>query len=155
MVDGDPKWSKGIDLVSKPRVDCLDQLCRSLKEQMPLLPTPENLSANPGMFIPFLARILSTIEDEFYQEDDEEKKPNLYSLLPTPTLRWKYILVNAKSLACNTRGTRYVRGFQGEQELFHNVFDFSCFGYERWVFMHYFGFTNFFFIFLDIKVCKT
>jgi hypothetical protein len=56
MVDGDPKWSKGIDLVTKARVDSIMQLCRTLKEKLSLSPTLENLSAKPGVFIPFLAK---------------------------------------------------------------------------------------------------
>lgn len=54
----------------------------------------------------------------------------MFSLLPTPSLRWRHILVNAKSLASNTKGTSYVGGYQGELELFHDIFDFSNFGYD-------------------------
>lgn len=130
MVDGDPKWPKGIDLVSKSRVDTMIQ---SLKKDLPTSPTPENLSATPGSFIPFLATILSSVEDRFYQTSDEDQKPRLYSLLPVPSLRWKYVLMNAKALCSNVKGLKYSSGFAEEQRIFNSVFDLSCFGYKRYV----------------------
>jgi hypothetical protein len=38
MIDGDPKWSKGIDLVTKSRVDTLIQMCHTLKNDLPMPP---------------------------------------------------------------------------------------------------------------------
>lgn len=130
MVDGDPTWSKGIDLVSKPRVDTVIEMCRSLKQDLPLTPTPENLSKTPGSFIPFLSNILSIIEDRFYQTPEEDKKPRLYSLMPIPYLRFKHVLMNTKSLCSNIRGLKYSSGYEEEQKIFNKVFDLSCLGYN-------------------------
>lgn len=125
MIGGDPKWSKGIDLISKRRIESFLQLCRTLKDQMPLPPTPKNLSAKPGAFIPFLAMLLSTLEDRFYNTPDEDKKPRLFSLLPNPSLHWRYVHINTKALSSNIKDLKYSSGFHEEQKLFHQTFDFS------------------------------
>lgn len=57
------RFRKGVDLVTKTKVDAVIQLCRTLKEDLPMPPTPENLSAKP----------------------DEEAKYRLHSLLPVPS----------------------------------------------------------------------
>jgi hypothetical protein len=130
MVDCTPKWCKEIDFVTKSSVDTVINMCNTLKNDLPILPIPENLSAKPGASVTFLSKILTVMENDFYQTSDEDKKPRLYSLLPIPSLRWKYLLINTKSLCSNITNIKYSSGYLEEQRLYHDVFNFSCFGYE-------------------------
>ena len=62
---------------------------------------------------------------KLYETSDEEAKPRLHPLLPAPSLCWKYVMINAKSLCSNIKKLKYLSGFLEKQKLFHDVFDFS------------------------------
>ncbi|ORE03562.1 hypothetical protein BCV72DRAFT_186537, partial [Rhizopus microsporus var. microsporus] len=93
-------------------------------------PTVKYLAASPAKFVPALAVIISELE-EFCNErkDDKAKMPRCFSLMPTPSMHWRYISINAKALQAITKhksdGT-----YEGNVNLFYSIFNFKKFGYE-------------------------
>jgi hypothetical protein len=93
-------------------------------------PTVENLSANPCHFLPALSFMIQSIERIKGECEDSSHMPRLFALLPCPSLKWKYISLNDKALASNTRQSE-AKPYEDKVKLFYNVFDFRKFGFER------------------------
>ncbi|ORE21534.1 hypothetical protein BCV71DRAFT_167843, partial [Rhizopus microsporus] len=93
-------------------------------------PTAKNLAASPTKFVPALAVIISELEKLCNEhKDDNTKMPRRFSLMPTPSMHWQYISINAKALQAITKhksdGT-----YEGNVNLFYSTFNFKKFGYE-------------------------
>lgn len=77
-------------------------------ELMPYMPRPcttEEMAAKPGNFIPALHYILQQYHDEHQQTPHIQEKsntralPSLFSLVPLPSRNWRFIDINAETLA--------------------------------------------------------
>ncbi|CAO3658414.1 unnamed protein product [Rhizopus microsporus] len=75
-----------------------------LQARLPIPSTVKSLAASPTKFVPALAAIISELEilcDE--HEDDNSKTPRRFPLMPTPSMGWRYISINAKALQYITK----------------------------------------------------
>lgn len=77
-------------------------------ELMPYMPRPcttEEMAAKPANFIPALHYILQQYHDEHQQTPHIQEKsntralPRLFSLVPLPSRNWRFIDINAETLA--------------------------------------------------------
>ncbi|RCH93528.1 hypothetical protein CU097_009585 [Rhizopus azygosporus] len=130
LTNGEPKWPiKYFDLVTIQHIEQILPIYDGLQARLPTPPTVKNLAAFPTKFVPALAAIISELEQLCVEhEDDNAKMPRRFSLMPTPSMRWRYISINAKALQTITKhksdGT-----YKGNVSLFYSIFNFK-FGYE-------------------------
>ncbi|RCH84655.1 hypothetical protein CU097_005445 [Rhizopus azygosporus] len=131
LIIEESKWpTKYFDLVTIQHIAQILPICNGLQARLPILSTVKNLAASPTKFVPALATIISDLEklcDE--HEDDNSKMPRRFSLMPTSSMRWRYISINTKALQAITKhksdGT-----YKGNVSLFYSIFNFKKFGYE-------------------------
>jgi hypothetical protein len=94
------------------------------------LPTLDNLTEAPAKFILTMALVLRDLELKCATCEDDSQMPRKFTLLPFPNFKWRYVTMNDRALASNTgqsKGSSYPENLK----LFHNVFDFSKFGFNR------------------------
>ncbi|CEI86448.1 hypothetical protein RMCBS344292_00888 [Rhizopus microsporus] len=131
LTNGEPKWPiKYFDLVTIQHIEQILPIYDGLQARLPIPPTVKNLTAFPTKFVPALAAIISELEQLCVEhEDDNAKMPRRFSLMPTPSMRWRYISINAKALQTITKhksdGT-----YKGNVSMFYSIFNFKKFGYE-------------------------
>ncbi|KAG2192507.1 hypothetical protein INT46_008449, partial [Mucor plumbeus] len=128
--NGNPKWPKQFDLVRIAHVNQITDIIQELKNRLLITPTTTNLTASPTKFLSVLGYIISELESICDNCTDPLDKPRNFSLVPTPSLRWKYISINCRSLATIVKkksGTTYKENI----EQFYSTFDFKKFGFEN------------------------
>jgi hypothetical protein len=136
VLNEEVKWPKEINLIDIPPLNRVLDIFNELKQEMyipidgAVTPSTENLTATPHYFIPALSFILRSIEDQRAECNDEYKMPRRFTLLPFPSLKWKYISISEKALASNTKQTMPYT-YEDKLKLFDNVLDFRKFGFER------------------------
>lgn len=109
-------------------------VCSDLKAFIPNEPvTPERLSSHPGDYVPLLAFILKTYNEEHRNaEKGQTNLPRLFALSPMPSFHWRFIEVNSKALACLCSEAA-AETYDDQLELFWSVFQLEKFGYSRYV----------------------
>jgi len=128
--NGNPNWPKQFDLVRIEHVNQITDIIQELKNRLLITPTTTNLTASPTKFLSVLGYIISELESICDNCTDPLDKPRNFSLVPTPSLRWKYISINCRSLATIVKkksGTTYKENI----EQFYSTFDFKKFGFEK------------------------
>jgi hypothetical protein len=161
LVDKESSWPKEVDLVSMSHFNAIWSLKQHIISITPKLCTVKELTKDPGSIIPVLGKILTEYEAFGIQslekvaikvllgQTPSEKElnvklPKLFSLFPNPSLRWRFVHLNAKGLMAllsqskrfgKTPATseevednsNYASGFQ----IFNNVFKLEQYGYDR------------------------
>ncbi|KAI8984775.1 hypothetical protein BDF20DRAFT_408436 [Mycotypha africana] len=111
------------------RIQEANAICKAVEDVLPAIPNIENLTANGSMFLPALGLMLQKVLPISEATTDEQKKPRLFSLIRTPSLKWHHIHINHKTLSIIT-SQKYPRNTYREQvEVFHCVFYLYTFGY--------------------------
>ncbi|KAG1173002.1 hypothetical protein G6F70_006985 [Rhizopus microsporus] len=131
LINGESKWPiQYFDHASSQNIAQILPICNGLQVRLSTPPTAKNLAASPTKFVPALAVIISELEKLCNEhKDDNTKMPRRFSLMPTPSMHWQYISINAKALQAITKhksdGT-----YEGNVNLFYSTFNFKKFGYE-------------------------
>ncbi|CEI99199.1 hypothetical protein RMCBS344292_13291 [Rhizopus microsporus] len=131
LINGESKWPiQYFDHASSQNIAQILPICNGLQVRLSTPPTAKNLAASPTKFVPALAVIISELEKLCNEhKDDNTKMPRRFSLMPTPSMHWRYISINAKALQAITKhksdGT-----YEGNVNLFYSTFNFKKFGYE-------------------------
>ncbi|KAI9256409.1 hypothetical protein EDC94DRAFT_565497 [Helicostylum pulchrum] len=91
-----PEWPKDID--DSKRIE----IYNAISEYIPSTPVNTvKTFANPGRYIPVLSKLLEIYEKE-HDSTLSQKKPVLFSLAPSPSMKWRYITINSNCLAAFT-----------------------------------------------------
>jgi hypothetical protein len=128
--DGNPKWPKQFDLIHIRHVNQVFKIIQELKDRLVASPTTTNLTAMPTKFLSALGYVIGELEAICDNCTDTSIMPRKFSLVPTPSLHWKYISINCKSLATIVKikaGTTY----EDNIKQFYSTFDFKKFGFQR------------------------
>ncbi|CEG75627.1 hypothetical protein RMATCC62417_10637 [Rhizopus microsporus] len=131
LINGEPKWPiQYFDLISIQNIAQMLLICNGLQARLFIPPTVQNLAASLAKFVPALAVMISELQKLCNDhKDDNAKMPGRFSLMPTPSMRWRYISINAKALQAITKhksdGT-----YEGNVNLFYSIFSFKKFSYE-------------------------
>lgn len=130
ITNGNPEWPiKQFDLVSICKTAEVSTLCDELREKLPLPPTIGILASAPSKFVPTLSFIIAEIEKLAASCNDPKKMPRSFPLMPKPSLHWRYVHINAKTLSSLTK-TKSDGTYQGNVNAFYSIFDFQKFGYR-------------------------
>ncbi|KAI9254105.1 hypothetical protein EDC94DRAFT_243142 [Helicostylum pulchrum] len=105
-------------------------ICDKLNTKLETSPTTFNISKNPENFIPALAFICQETEEEAEVIVEQKEKPKLFSFTPKPSLKWRNISINNKSLASNSGIKNLGNSYSESLEMFDQIFDFKRFGYK-------------------------
>ncbi|KAI8984581.1 hypothetical protein BDF20DRAFT_972068 [Mycotypha africana] len=97
---------------------------------MPSTPTIENITAAPSTFLPPLTFMLQMIETKALTAGLNDKKPKLFSLTPTVSIKWKHVSINEKALCCLSRQSIGNGSYAKNLDIFFNEFNFAKLGYE-------------------------
>jgi hypothetical protein len=126
-----------------------DELCRI---DVPRPVTTVRLTTSPGKYLPLLKFILEKYETEFeahrqaqdqpqyHQQDQQQRKPTfpqllrLFSMLPLPSLKWRYITINPNALAAIAK-LKLSNRYEEQLKMFSNVFDLGKFKIKRYFFV--------------------
>jgi hypothetical protein len=111
--------------------------------------TSTMLSATPGAFIPALKYMLSQYElehleysvamhlanpkSELVKPDPSVLRtlPKLFALCPIPSMHWRFVHLNAKSIKSLLSIPGPLDDYEGNMQLFEKVFDLAKFGFNR------------------------
>ncbi|KAI8049331.1 hypothetical protein BDF21DRAFT_404655 [Thamnidium elegans] len=85
--------------IAKPEELKIKYIYDKLSEKLEHSPTTFNISKNLENFIPVLAFICRETEEEAEVTVEQKEKPELFSFTPNPSLKWRNISINNKSLA--------------------------------------------------------
>jgi hypothetical protein len=99
--------------------------------QKKLTSTTFNLSKSPEQYIPALAFICQETEEEVDRTVEQKEKQKLFSFTLNPSLKWRHISINNKSLVSNTGIKTLGNSYSESLQMFHQVFDFKRFSYNR------------------------
>jgi hypothetical protein len=108
----------------------VSNLCSSLETLVPKPLDIATISASPGAYIPVMKFILNDLET-VHQEAANTKGtssitlPRLFSLCPTPSFRWRYVSLNAETLASFFTNISKAKQPADYSETFYRIFDFS------------------------------
>ncbi len=78
-----------------------------------------------------MAFICQETEEEADRTVEQKEKPKLFSFTPNPSLKWRHISINNKLLASNAGTKTLGNSYSESLQMFHQVFDFKRFGYNR------------------------
>ncbi|KAG1168010.1 hypothetical protein G6F46_000745 [Rhizopus delemar] len=93
-----------------------------------MTPTTKNLPAAPAQFIPALAYISGQVEQEAKNCEGQRSMLWLISFFPILRFKWRYMAINTKALAINTKQSSVgMNDCDGVLNMFHNAFDFNGF----------------------------
>lgn len=98
---------------------------------MPKPVTLESFFKSPGAYIPTLSKILKKHEEVYYEPQGGQVLPRLFSLVPTPSFKWRFISINPNSLSAFT-SIQLPNSYEGKFEMFKKVFDFSRLKVDRY-----------------------
>lgn len=149
------------EIISEGSADlrhAVQEIIAFLRPEMPSLCTAQEMAARPGKFIPILRVILAeyTLEHQRATEEKTQTLPRLFSLSPKPSLRWRFIILQADALG-PMLGKNYSRSQEERTQLFNEVFnkDFPFFN-KYYLFLlrnfRYYNFTN---VVPDTKACSS
>jgi hypothetical protein len=135
IIGDTPTWPTAVE-VALPLVATVDDVCTTIQSICPSLPTPQNLAASPGSYVPALKYILKELETEHATALEQKRissmeLPRLFSISPSPSMKWRHISINAELLA-NLIPTIATPAFPAEySQVFYNVFNFTPFRIHR------------------------
>ncbi|KAI9266250.1 hypothetical protein EDC94DRAFT_516155 [Helicostylum pulchrum] len=109
----------------------INYICDKLNTKPETSPTTFNISKDLEKFIPALAFICQETEEEAEVTVEQKEKPKLFSFTPKPSLKWRNISINNKSLASNAGIKNLGNSYSESLEMFDQVFDFKRFDYKR------------------------
>ncbi|GAA5817815.1 hypothetical protein MFLAVUS_011372 [Mucor flavus] len=125
---GSPAWPEDVPEIYNEKKQEIDEICQELITiDIPRPVTLQSLAASPGSYIPTLATILQKNEQEHARitsNELDETPPRLFSLVPAPSLKWRFIDINANVLAAFTR-KKLPDTYATKLEMFQQVFDFK------------------------------
>ncbi|GAA5813881.1 hypothetical protein MFLAVUS_007369 [Mucor flavus] len=125
---GSPAWPEDVPEIYNEMKQEIDEICQELIIiDIPRPVTLQSLAASPGSYIPILATILQKNEQEHTRitsNELDETPPRLFSLVPTPSLKWRFININANVLAAFTR-KKLPDTYATKLEMFQQVFEFK------------------------------
>ncbi|GAA5812687.1 hypothetical protein MFLAVUS_006144 [Mucor flavus] len=125
---GSPALPENVPEIYNEKKQEIDEICQELiATDIPRPVTLQSLTASPGSYIPILATILQKNEQEHTRitsNELDETPPRLFSLVPAPSLKWRFIDINANVLAAFTR-KKLSDMYATKLEMFQKVFDFK------------------------------
>jgi hypothetical protein len=131
IADMEYKWPESIprDLVL---VATVDAICVRVRSFIPTsLPLQESLASSPGDFIPCLKFMLREMEECHYQPTNNDKGsdsgflPKLFPIVPSPSMNWRFVSLNAEILASFFASVNPPRRPDDYPAVFFQVFDFN------------------------------
>lgn len=130
IADMEYKWPESIprDLVL---VATVDAMCVRVRSFIPTsLPLQESLASSPGDFIPCLKFMLREMECHYQPTNndkgsDSEFLPKLFSIVPSPSINWRFVSLNAEILASFFASVNPPRRPDDYPAVFFQVFDFN------------------------------
>ncbi|KAL1931374.1 hypothetical protein VTP01DRAFT_9516 [Rhizomucor pusillus] len=105
LAGGDPVMPRYLLPCSIEIGNAIQEIWMELMPYMPRPCTTKEMAAKPGNFIPALHYILQQYHDEHQQTPHIQEKsntralPSLFSLVPLPSRNWRFIDINAETLA--------------------------------------------------------
>ncbi|KAI8987275.1 hypothetical protein BDF20DRAFT_255001 [Mycotypha africana] len=133
IVGGEPSWPASIHLTEEVKSNII-AFCQPWKQRMGKRINLTTLSVNPGCFVPFLFLINDELEKEHAAHKSYDVRrlplPRLFSVLPTASIRWRFVTVSVSALSCFTR-QKLSRGYQDQLELFYRIFRFQSLRYRN------------------------
>ncbi|KAI8970229.1 hypothetical protein BDF20DRAFT_838606 [Mycotypha africana] len=94
----------------------------------------KSLAVNPGCFVSFLFLINDELEKEHaaHKSYDVGRLPlsRLFSVLPTASIRWRFVTVSVNALSCFIR-QKLPHGCQDQLELFYRILKFQSLRYRN------------------------
>jgi hypothetical protein len=138
-----------VDFVSCDILSTLHVIEEGLLPKIPRPCTSTKRSATPGAFIPALKHMLSQYELEHLEYSvamylanpkSETVKPDpsvtrtlpkLFALFPIPSMHWRFVHLNAKSIKALLSIPGPLDDYEGNMQLFEQVFDLAKFGFNR------------------------
>jgi hypothetical protein len=124
LCHGNPTWPKSVK-VDQQTKDAINATLKPLKD---LIPGPVNLKTLSGdteTFFNCYAKILERYETVHANHKSFDvrrlKLPKLFSILPKPSLKWRFITVSINSLSCFVKET-IPRGYENQLKMFDRVF---------------------------------
>ncbi|CEG79169.1 hypothetical protein RMATCC62417_13666 [Rhizopus microsporus] len=137
ICDGQATWLEDVTDITIDERTAMNSLCKDLSRiEMPKLITVKSLAASPGSYIPMLREILKRCmaenqKQQENQEHDQQEKPSymtwLFSLLPVPSLKWRFVSINSNTLS-SFAGKPIQSNYEDKLNMFNTVFDLSALG---------------------------
>ncbi|KAG0162048.1 hypothetical protein DFQ30_004197, partial [Apophysomyces sp. BC1015] len=133
VAGGEPNWPTSVDNTSLGLLLAVVEIRDFLIPLMPDRCTLDALSERPGMCIPVLYAILKEYEKEHQQCRDKDSKtlPRLFSLAPQPSLHFRFVTVNTKSLKALLHIRSNTDDYDGNLQIFNRVFDLDKYGFRK------------------------
>jgi hypothetical protein len=129
IATGAGDWPEEVP-VSLILIATVDDLCSQLESLVPRPLNQETLSASPGSYIPALKFMLRELE-LFHQQAQNDKTsdssvlPRLYSIGPLPSMKWRFVSLNAYTLASILPSIPTPNDPSDYLEVYNEVFDFQ------------------------------
>ncbi|PHZ17691.1 uncharacterized protein RHIMIDRAFT_10973 [Rhizopus microsporus ATCC 52813] len=124
---GEPKWPQGAIFTQETKA-AVDEACLPSQQLITTRVTLKELSASPSTFLPCILYILSKYEEEHKEHHAYDVRrlplPRLFSVLPNPSLHWRFINISANSLSAFVKEP-LPRGYNDQLRMFCRVFNFK------------------------------
>jgi hypothetical protein len=130
VVEMEHKWPERIPRDIVP-VTTIDVICLQIRTRIPTPVSMESLSSSPGDFIPCIKFLLKELEQCHEQASSEVKDseshtlPKLFSIVPNPSMQWRFVSLNAEILASFFTTVDKPRRPEDYASVFFEIFDFN------------------------------
>ena len=119
----------------------VDNYCSELEECIPKPITPTSLSSSPGSYIPGLKFMLREYENVHSAANATKNVnvgviPKLYSIFPNPSLAWRFVSLNAGTLASFFNNIQTPNRPSDYSQMFFEICDMSVLRMRRYTTKH-------------------
>lgn len=132
VCQGEPSWPKIVltaGVTEEMLINRIEQECEPIRALINQRVTLATLSSSPEKAYKCLEYILNQYENEHSHFQPFHVRrlplPRLFTILPTPSLHWRYITISANALSAFTKN-RLPSGYFNQLTLFQEVFDFNA-----------------------------
>lgn len=135
---GEPVWPANIVVPPNYTEEMLkagvDRECQRFQTLIGEKVTLHTLSKDPQIVYRCLEHILNQYEDEHSRHSSFDVRrlplPRLFTLLPKPSVRWRFVTISANALCCFVKRP-FPNGYVNQLQFFSSVFDFKKLRYHR------------------------
>lgn len=134
-------------IVSLPLLSALRKLEDELFPLVPVPCTQRAISASPGSVVPALRFILNqytlqhnehsvvtsgmSLKGQLFKKSLQTKLPKLFALYPVPSMKWRFVDLNAKALQVLVSVPSTESDYEGNMNTFDYCFNLDRYGFKR------------------------